>query len=273
MEAPSSSEALRGPGAAASPPAAVSAASVEAASAEVAAVSAEAGHPATGRAIDMTNGKAMKDTVRKFLSAAERLAIEKKVREMESSTSGEIVVMAVGASSHYPSGALTGGGAIALSLSLLVTQLFHSESIWLFLSCFAPLFIAAHAAVFRIPLLKRLFLSRREMAEEVEEAAIASFYRRKVHETRDRTGILIYISLFEHTVRVLADSGIDAKVGRDAWGGIVAMITDGIRDGCQGEAILSAVERCGAMLSAHFPRTPDNRNELPDVMIVGDFRD
>ncbi|NTU68140.1 MAG: hypothetical protein HGB02_04580 [Chlorobiaceae bacterium] len=215
----------------------------------------------------------MKHNIQKFLTAAERLAIEKRVREMEASTSGEIVVMAVGSSSDYPAAALGGSVAVALALSVVGSLLLHSESLWLFLSLFVPLFIAANEAFRRIPRLKRLFVSRREMAEAVGEAAIASFYRRKVHETRERTGILIYISLFERSVRVLADTGIDAKVGRDAWNGIVAMITQGIRDGSQGASILAAVNRCGELLRSNFQRSGDDRNELPDVMIIGNARD
>ncbi|NTV25624.1 MAG: hypothetical protein HGB01_05380 [Chlorobiaceae bacterium] len=211
----------------------------------------------------------MKDRVQKFLTAAERLAIERKVKEAESSTSGEIVVLAVGASSHYPAAALVGSGTIALAFGVVGMLLLRSENLWLFLLLFAMLFMVSHELLKRIPTLKRLFVNRREMVEEVEEAAIRSFYRHKVHETSQRTGILIYISLFEHSVRVLADSGIDAKVGRTGWTDIVSMITKGILDGRQGEAICQAIDRCGSMLQSHFPRRSDDRNELADVMIIG----
>lgn len=211
----------------------------------------------------------MKDKIRKFLTAEERLAIERAVKEAEASTSGEIVVMAVGESSNYPSAILAASGAIALVLAIGGALLYGSENMWLFLVLFALFFIGANEAVKRFPLLKRPFVSRAEIAEEVEEAAIHSFYHRKVHETRDRTGILIYISLYEHSVRVLADSGIDAVVGKQVWQEVVDTITKGIRDGRQGEAIREAVGICGKLLNRHFPRKSDDRNELDDVMIIG----
>ena len=210
----------------------------------------------------------MKDRVQKFLTAEERLAVEKAVREAETSTSGEIVVMAVAESSNYPSAILAASGAIALVLALGGALLYGSENMWLFLVLFALFFIGANEAVKRFPMLKRSFVNRREIAEEVEEAAIHSFYHRKVHETRDRTGILIYISLYEHSVRVLADAGIDAKVGKQTWQGVVDTITKGIRDGRQGEAIREAVGICGKLLSEHFPRKSDDRNELSDAVII-----
>ena len=210
----------------------------------------------------------MKDNMQKFLTAPDRLAIEKAVREAEAATSGEIVVMAVAESSNYPSAILAASGAIALVLALAGALSLRNENLWVFLALFALFFIVAHEIVKRIPLLKRPFVSRREIAEEVEEAAIHSFYHRKVHETRDRTGILIYISLYEHSVRVLADAGIDAKVGKQTWQGVVDTITKGIRDRRQGEAIREAVGICGKLLSQHFPRKSDDRNELSDAVII-----
>lgn len=215
----------------------------------------------------------MKDKIQKFLTASERLEIERRVRQAESATSGEIVVMAVGASSRYPAATLVGSGTLALVLAIAAMLLLRSENLWLFLAEFALLFIVAQETVKRIPALKRLFVSRREMAEEVEEAAITSFYLRNVHETTDRTGILIYISLFEHSVRVLADTGIDAKVGKQAWQEAVGMITNGIHARRQGEAICAAVDFCGSLLQRHFPQRADDRNELADVMIVGSHDD
>ncbi len=211
----------------------------------------------------------MKEKIQKFLTDEERRRIEERVAEAEGSTSGEIVVMAVGESSNYPSAIMAASGAISLVLALVSVLVYGSENMWLFLTLFALFFIASNEVVKRLPMLKRPFVSRADIAEEVEEAAIHSFYHRKVHETRDRTGILIYISLYEHSVRVLADTGIDAVVGKETWQGVVDTITKGIRDGRQGEAIASAVEQCGKLLSQHFPRKPDDTNELADAVIIG----
>lgn len=211
----------------------------------------------------------MKDKIQKFLTAEERLSIERTVKQAEASTSGEIVVMAVWASSNYPSAVMAASGSMALVFAVIGAMILNNENMWLFLALFALFFIVANEVVKRVPALKRPFMNRREVREEVDEAAIHAFYLRKVHETRDRTGILIYISLFEHTVRVLADTGIDARVGRDVWKGVVNTITNGIHEKRQGAAICSAVEQCGRLLASHFPRTPDDRNELEDVMIIG----
>lgn len=217
----------------------------------------------------------MKEKIQKFLTDEKRHQIEQKVREAEASTSGEIVVMAVGESSNYPSAIMAASGAISLVLAIGGTMTigskmgYGSENMWFFLILFALFFMVSNEAVKRFPVLKRPFVSHKEIAEEVEEAAIHAFFHRKVHETRDRTGILIYISRYEHSVRVLADTGIDAVVGKETWQGVVDTITKGILDKRQGEAIASAVEQCGKLLSRHFPRKSDDTNELGDEVIMG----
>ncbi|NTW52880.1 MAG: hypothetical protein HGB22_09880 [Chlorobiaceae bacterium] len=211
----------------------------------------------------------MKDNVQKFLTAAGRQAIENSVKGAEAGTSGEIVVMAVSTSSSYPAASLVASGSISLVLAIIASLLLSQDTMWHFLMIYAPLFIAMHELVKRLSFVKRLFVSRRDMVEEVEEAAIKAFFLRKVHETRERTGILIYISLFEHSVRVFADSGIDSKVGTQPWKEIVEIITEGISKGSQAEAICKAVDRCGLLLQHHFPRKPDDLNELSDTVIIG----
>ena len=211
----------------------------------------------------------MKDIVQKFLTAGERLEIERHVRAAESLSAGQIVVMAVSSSSRYPDGVLAGSGTLAMLIALSATLATGSENMWLFLLLFAILFVVMHEVMKRALFLQRLFVNRREMSGEVEEAAFKAFFHRKVHETSQRTGILIYISLFERSVRVLADSGIDSKVGSSMWQEVVDMITAGIVEGRPAEAICRAVDRCAEILQHHFPSQTDDRNELADAMIIG----
>jgi putative membrane protein len=215
----------------------------------------------------------MKEDIRKFLTAAERLAIETRVKSAESGASGEIVVMAVPASNHYHAANLAGSGTCALILAIVVMLLLRSENMWLFLPIFAFLFVGAYELFKRILWLNRPFVDRREMAEAVEEASVRAFFHSKVHETRHRAGILIYISLFERSVRVLADTGIDSKAGPQAWQEIVALVTKGIERGAQGEAIIEAVDRCAELLLRHFPGREKGVNELGDAVILGSPED
>ncbi|MFK5927448.1 MAG: TPM domain-containing protein, partial [Desulfuromusa sp.] len=118
-----------------------------------------------------------------------------------------------------------------------------------------------------LPDVKRKLIHPDELTAEVKEKAQVSFLEQGLHETRDRTGILILISLFEHRVQVLADSGINAKVPEHTWEEMVATIINGLKTGDTCDAICQAVERCGQLLQEHFPRKNDDTDELPNLIV------
>lgn len=211
----------------------------------------------------------MKNLVDKFLSEEDKSTIEATVRKAEKRTAGEIVVMVVASSHHYPLANILGGmlfGIVAGVSAALVTGL---VTMWYFLGFFVPSFVLCNEVIKRSFFLKRLFVTASDMEEEVEEAAVASFYKKEIYDTRDHTGILIYISLFEHRVWVLGDKGIDKKVDRTVWREITGMITDGIKEKRQVFSICQAVDRCGDILEEHFPAEENNSNELDDSVIIG----
>ena len=211
----------------------------------------------------------MSDAAEKFLTAGERLQIEARIAEAEKRTSGEIVVMVVPSSYHYPLASMTGSSLLAVLLGIAVALLAGRESMWFFLEVFGFSFIVLHELIKRIPFLKRFFVTASDMKEEVEEAAIQSFYHRNINLTVDHTGILIYISLFERSVRVIADQGINAKVNTELWQEIVDTIVRGIKSKGQAAAIATAVDRCAEILALHFPIKANDRNELGNEVIIG----
>jgi putative membrane protein len=220
----------------------------------------------------------MKNLAKEFLSPEEQKQIQACVQETEKSTSGEIVPMVVSASYHYPMASLL--GALIVSL-LLAVGLTVAESIrrawggltlfdlWLFPAAFGVCLLVLHELIKAVPALKRLFITSAEIAEEVEEAALTAFYRQGLGETRDRTGILIYISVFERRAYVLADKGINEKVKPETWGEVVRLVTRGFRERRHAEAVSQAVRRCGELLHGHFPIKPDDKNELKNLIVEG----
>jgi len=168
---------------------------------------------------------------------------------------------------------IIGAAAFALPVSVLLSiyigGLFWigTRDMWLFMGIFVLAFMGFRFLVKRLFWLKRRFISKREVAEEVQEAAVTAFYQNGLFRTRDETGVLIYISVFEHKVWVLGDRGINEKVTRDAWEEVVDVIAGGIREKQQAVAICTAVESVGVMLAEHFPVKPDDTNELKNLII------
>ena len=86
----------------------------------------------------------------------------------------------------------------------------------------------------------------------------------RVFATRDRTGVLIFVALFEHRVLVLADEGINERVDDDAWEEISDELALGLRRGTPAPALIHAVERCADLLAEHGISPLDPANELSD---------
>lgn len=214
----------------------------------------------------------MKNLADKFLTESEREKIVEAVKMAEKMTAGEIVPMIVSASGRYPVASIIGAMALSLPPALVCVYFIGpligtgARDLWVFIGMEIILFLASFLLVRNIPRLKRLFLSVNEMEEEVQRSAMESFYLNGLHRTRDETGVLIYISIFERTVWVLGDRGINEKVGPETWREIVSIVTDGIKSRRQGEAICRAVERAGEILHEHFPVRPDDRDELPNIV-------
>lgn len=202
-----------------------------------------------------------------FFTLEEQENIELAVQQAEKLTSGEIVPMVVDSSYDYPRAELIGAGSLSLATGLMVSWLFGNESIWWFLPAALIAFPILMCVIRISPGLKRKLIHPDELTAEVKEKAIVSFIEQSLHETRDKTGILILISLFEQRVQVLADSGINTKVAPHSWEEIVAIITAGLQKGNTASAVCQAVERCGELLQEHFPCKHDDTDELPNLII------
>ncbi|MBI5063994.1 MAG: hypothetical protein HZB87_11175 [Desulfatitalea sp.] len=217
----------------------------------------------------------MKYLAQRFLSPRERDQIDAAVQAAEKRTAGEIVCMIAASSYRYPMANVLGATVMALPLALLLTPLIGGwlwighQNMWLFIGLFGVLFTLFYLLVDHAPGLKRRFISEREMEEEVREAAVTAFFNQGLYRTQGATGILIFISVLEHKVWILADHGINAKVPTGHWDSLVAAITTGIREKRAANAICEAVACIGGVLATHFPIQSGDRDELQSV-IIGD---
>jgi len=202
-----------------------------------------------------------------YFSAPEQERIRAAVAAAEQRTAGEIVPQIVDASFDYPRAETFGAGFFALGLATLLSWGFGDSSVWIFLPLFLLGYLPCKWLIRSFPGLHRLLIRPEEMTAEVEEKAMLSFFELGVHRTRERTGILILISLFERRVQLLADEGINAKVAHETWEEVVATITAGLHSDNACDALCAAIEQCAAILEQHFPRRSDDKNELPDLVI------
>jgi putative membrane protein len=215
--------------------------------------------------------------VGQYFSKAERDEIRRAVDEAEKGTSGEIVPYVVEASDNYE-GSLWKGAALGGLIGAVagIAWEFGFES-WGGLGRLLPLTLPVLGAALGYLLcllsatVRRAMVSREVLETRVRRRAAVAFLDEELFRTRDRTGILIYLSLFEHRVVVLADEGINSQVREEEWSELTGDLAEGIRQGRAGSALVEAIGRCGDLLAERGVKIrPDDENELGDDLRLHD---
>ncbi len=213
-------------------------------------------------------------SLERFFSPADHAAIEAAVREVEAQSAGEIVPYAVERSDRYARAIWTAATLGALAGSLAAALIRWSGDFWggpvaLWIAL-PPATGAALGwlAAFILPALRRLLVPPEVLAERVRQRAAQAFVEEEVFRTRDRSGVLIFLSLFEHRVVVRADRGLDGVVSPREWEEVVEAIAAGMRRGQPGPALADGIRRCAA-LAGRLPARPDDRDELPGQLRLG----
>ena len=84
--------------------------------------------------------------------------------------------------------------------------------------------------------------------------------------TRERNAVLLYVAPRSRTFAIIGDEAVHAKCGEPFWRSIAEAMTTHFLAGNFTEGILHGIDRAGALLAEHFPRRPDDQNELPDAV-------
>jgi len=104
-------------------------------------------------------------------------------------------------------------------------------------------------------------------SRRVRRRAVELFKVGAERRTVGRTGVLLYLSLRERRAEIVADEAIHARVAAEVWGEAMAELVAEVKAGRPGGGMVKAVERIGAVLSEHFPKSRGDRDELPDRLI------
>jgi putative membrane protein len=108
------------------------------------------------------------------------------------------------------------------------------------------------------------------MLDEVAARARETFFDKRIHHTSDATGLLVYVSLFEHRAVVLGDQNVMDKLGQDFLDRLCQQLTAGFRQGKPLETMCAVIASAGEELAGPFPRSTDDVNELEDTLILID---
>ena len=205
------------------------------------------------------------------ISPEDHARIADAIRAAEARTDGEIYCVVAHASDGYffPAAFMATAGTLVASLAVA----YGLEAWWL--SMRLPHFVAMQMLaaacvvllVWSMPSLRIHLVPRRQRYKAAHANAVRQFLARNVHVTAARTGVLIFVSLAERYAEVVADSGIDSRVGQHVWDGVVRDLTAHAGDDRLADGFIKAVEAVGAVLAEHFPVSSGDLNELDDHLV------
>ncbi len=114
----------------------------------------------------------------------------------------------------------------------------------------------------------RLVVERRTNGYDVLDRAAMVFKKLKMHETAERNAVLIYMAYGERLYAILGDKGIHEKVTQEFWNTLKQDMHRHFSQGQLCDGLCEAIMTCGRSLQEHFPRQTDDKNELPDEVVI-----
>jgi putative membrane protein len=194
-------------------------------------------------------------------AAGESLA--QAIRDIEKESDAEIVIAVRGRSGTYRHADYLCGAIVALAgLIFVLFSPFEFHTYWVPFDV-VVLFIVGAFVSSRTDAIRRSLTSKEFRAKAARTGAAAMFYEAGIANTSAENGLLIYLSLLERRLEVIADRGILKAVPALKWNNSVFELK---RIGRQPEpeSLIKAVRDLGRLLSEHMPATGENPNELPD---------
>ncbi len=199
------------------------------------------------------------------LTTKEQQEIIQAINKAEESCGGEILVVLAKSSWDW--------SRHSLYLSI-ITSFIVSIAIWRsgFNIAYPHFFLGQLSVILLIESILRLTgldarispRSARQYATRIQ--AQSAFYGYGVNNTRNRAGVLIYLSMQERCCELLVDTGLKGQPAT-SWQKIVGDITSGIKHGELVPSLKNAIEESGMIIARHYPGYPDDKNELPDLRV------
>lgn len=159
---------------------------------------------------------------------------------------------------HLPEAGSWGGGSRWLDLAVYLLSMVGG-------------FLVGAILASKIGWLRRLFTPLAMQRDEVQARARHVFFDSRVHHTQTRSGLLMYLSLYEHQAVILADSAIAAKLQPADLETLCRQLTEALHRGTPlAEALCQTIAAAGRQLAAISPREANDVNELPDALVILD---
>ncbi|MFT5323148.1 MAG: putative membrane protein [Planctomycetaceae bacterium] len=210
--------------------------------------------------------------------------VSQAVADAESRTSCEIVPVVASSSGRYDRPEDIVGLWLATITAVVVWAMFPREpavsgswgagsvslGVLIMAAGVVIAFIVGTVCGSRVSWLRRLFSPKKQLQEEVATRARGVFFDNRIHHTAGSTGILIYVSLFEHMAVVLGDQEVLEKIGQSSIDALCGQLTDELKKSHPADALIAVITTAGEQLAGVLPRAENDNNELQDALVLID---
>ena len=186
------------------------------------------------------------------------------VTEIEKYTAAELVIVVRASSGYYAHADYLFGALLTLlGLVFLLFSPVEFNQYWVVIDV-VLLFALGSYVSSKTEAVRRLLTTRKFRAGVARTSAAAMFYEAGIANTKAEMGVLVYVSLFERRLELIADRGVLQAVPSQEWNECLFELHQAGRDP-ELEGMLKALRLLGALLAAYLPASDDNPNELPDM--------
>ena len=186
------------------------------------------------------------------------------VKEIEQDTDAELVIVVRARSSNYRHADYLFGAACAfVGLLFLLFLPFNFHQYWVPIDVLL-LFALGTLLAARSSTLRRLLTTEKHRREAARTGAAAMFYEAGIANTNAEMGILIYLSLLERRLELIADRGVLKAVPALNWNQTLSALHEVGRNPSL-QKLSQELRNMGQLLHQHLPATGENPNELPDM--------
>ena len=192
--------------------------------------------------------------------------IRQAIMAAERKTSGEIFCVIARASDDYAAFPALWAALAALIIPLFLLPLTQLSANLVYTAQLVVFVVIA--LLLSVPAIKPFAVPSGIKHRRARRNAVEQFLAHGLHMTRQRTGVLLFVSLAERHAEVVADDGINSRVEQHVWDDAVAALIKGARSDELGKGFVNAIGIVGSVLADHFPPAPGDDNELPDHLVV-----
>lgn len=204
-----------------------------------------------------------------MISKHELEQINELLLEAEKKSHSELVPMVVERSDDYPAAHFRSAIIVSFIFSLVLyfSPLTIINPIYFLWIQVPGLFLGYLLG--NVSWVTKLLTTKREIEIEVYQRAIEAFFEHNLHMTKRHNGVLIFVSLLEHKIQIITDSGVKAKIDQKIWDEIVNDFGQKVSKSTLSEALKEAISSAAIVLEKYFPLDgKEKSNELKNDIIL-----